>query len=230
MDQDTPRAELLRGCRDELPILLGVFPFGFIFGALAVRLGIPAVATQASSTVIFGGSSQFVASQLIGAGASGLVVVLVVLVINLRHMLYSASIAPYLQHLKPAWKFLIAYLLTDEAYAVAILNYERKGDYPNGKWYALGAGLTLWSGWQASTAIGILAGQNFGANWPLSFALPLTFIALIIPTLKSRAMGAAAVVSGIVSLLAYPLPYKTGLLIAVLAGILTGLVVERWHS
>jgi predicted branched-subunit amino acid permease len=169
-----------------------------------------------------------VAAQLIGAGASAVVVVLVVMIINLRHMLYSASIAPYLTHLKPAWKYLIAYLLTDEAYAVAILNYEQRGATINGHWYTLGAGVALWACWQISTLVGILAGQGLAADWPLSFALPLTFIALIIPAIKNRALAGAAVVSGIVSLLANQFPYKTGLLLAVAAGILTGLWMERW--
>lgn len=222
-------SEFWRGVRDELPILLGVFPFGFIFGALAVRLGIPAGAAQASSAVIFAGASQFVAVQLIGAGSSVLVVMLVVVVINMRHMLYSASIAPYLRHLKPAWKLLLAYLMTDEAYAVAILNYTRRGTYPLGQWYTLGAGLTLWVCWQISTAVGILAGQTVSANWPLSFALPLTFIALVVPALKSRAMVAAALAAGLVSLAAYTLPYRLGLLLAVFVGIGVGLWVERWR-
>lgn len=217
----------MRGMRDELPILLGVIPFGLIFGALAINSGLPALAAQATSTIIFAGSAQFIAVQLIGSGASAAVILMVVFVVNLRHALYSASVAPSISHLKPAWRYLLAYLLTDEAYAVVITEYNRKGVTPNRHWYFLGAGLTLWTMWQASTAAGIFVGSEIGQNWPLSFALPLTFIGLVVPGLKDRATVAAAMSAGIVGLLTMSFPYKTGLLFAALTGIVVGLALER---
>jgi predicted branched-subunit amino acid permease len=111
----------------------------------------------------------------------GLVIVAVVFVVNLRHALYSASVAPHMKHLGPAWKAVLAYLLTDEAYAVVITRYNKPGDCSRKHWYFLGAGLTLWSSWQISTAVGILVGSRIPENWPLSFMLPLTFIALRFP-------------------------------------------------
>ena len=144
--------------------------------------------------------------------------------VNLRHLLYSASVAPYVKHLRPRWKWLMAYVLTDEAYAVTITHYNREGDSPDRHWYFLGAGLTLWSAWQASTAVGIFIGAQIPANWPLSFVLTLTFIALVVPALKDRGGVSAALVAGLVGLLAFNFPYKTGLLLAALIGIITGLV------
>jgi 4-azaleucine resistance transporter AzlC len=223
----TRRQEFLLGMRDEIPILLGVVPFGLIFGALAMNVGLPAAAAQAMSSIIFAGSAQFIAAQLIGAGASGIVVVMVVLVVNLRHLLYSASLAPHLQHLKPAWKLLLSYLLTDEAYAVTVIHYGQKGDAEHRHWYYLGAGLTLWTVWQISTVAGILVGAQIPQDWPLSFALPLTFIALVVPVLKDRASIAAALTAGAVGLLAMSFPLKTGLLLAAFVGIATGMIVER---
>jgi 4-azaleucine resistance transporter AzlC len=223
----SPKVELLHGIRDELPILLGVIPFGMIFGAVALHSGLTPLETQLSSSIIFAGSAQLIAAQLIGSGAAATIVLLVVLVVNLRHALYSASIAPHITHLKPAWKFLLAYLLTDEAYAVAITHYNQEGNSPTRHWYFLGAGLTLWSAWQASTALGILIGGEIGQTWPLSFALPLTFIGLVVPGLKDRASLAAAASAGVVGLLAASLPYKTGLLLAATIGIAVGLLVER---
>jgi predicted branched-subunit amino acid permease len=152
---------------------------------------------------------------------------MVVFVVNLRHALYSASVAPGISQLKPAWKYLLAYLLTDEAYVVAITEYNEKGVTPNRHWYFLGAGLTLWSTWQASTAAGILVGSEVGLDWPLSFALPLTFIGLVVPGLKDRATVAAALSAGVVGLLTMSFPYKTGLLLAAFTGILVGLAMER---
>ena len=222
----TRKQEFWSGVRDEAPILLGVVPFGLLFGALAISAHLSTLAAQAMSSIIFAGSAQFIAAQLIGTGTSGLVIIMVVFVVNLRHALYSVSVAPHLKHLKAGWKLLLSYLLTDEAYAVTITHYNREGDSEDRHWYFLGAGLTLWSSWQVSTAVGIFIGTQIPAGWPLGFILPLTFIALVVPALKDRAGVAAALVAGLVGLLAFGLPFKTGLLLAALTGILTGLLVE----
>jgi len=219
--------EFWNGVRDEAPILLGVVPFGLLFGALAISAHLSSLAAQAMSSIIFAGSAQFIAAQLIGTGTSGLVILMVVFVVNLRHALYSASVAPFIKGLNTTWKLLLAYLLTDEAYAVTITHYNREGDSPDRHWYFLGAGLTLWSSWQLSTAIGIFIGAQIPPNWPLGFILPLTFIALVVPALKDRAGVAAALVAGLVGLVAINFPYKTGLLAAALIGILTGMLIER---
>jgi 4-azaleucine resistance transporter AzlC len=215
------------GIRDEAPILLGVAPFGVIFGALAVAAHLPVPLAQAMSSVIFAGSAQFVAAQLFANGASGIVIVMVVFVVNLRHALYSASVAPFVKHLGPAWKSVLAYLLTDEAYAVVISHYNKPGDVSRKHWYFLGAGLTLWCSWQISTALGILLGARIPENWPLSFMLPLTFIALVVPTLRQRSTVAAALAAGVAGYLTMGWPLKTGLLVAAVAGIATGMLVER---
>jgi predicted branched-subunit amino acid permease len=125
MRASTPSSEFFAGVKAELPILLGVAPFGMIYGALAMTAGLPALTAQAMSSIVFAGSAQFIAVQLIANGAPGLVLLLTTFVVNIRHMLYSASVAPYLTGLRPGWKWLLAYLLTDEAYAVAILHYQQ---------------------------------------------------------------------------------------------------------
>src|SRR5512135_530708 len=176
----SPRSEFTAGVKAELPILLGVLPFGLIYGVLASGAGLPASLAQAMSSIVFAGSAQFIAAQLIGAGAPALVLILTTLVVNLRHMLYSASVAPYIKHLRPRWKWLLAYLLTDEAYAVTILHYqESESALAHKHWYFLGAGLALWSTWQLSTIVGVLAGAQVPESWALDFTLALTFIALV---------------------------------------------------
>jgi predicted branched-subunit amino acid permease len=119
----TARTEFLGGVKGGLRILLGVIPFGMIYGVLAIGAGLPSSAAQAMSSIVFAGSAQFVATQLFKVGTPGVILVVTTLVVNLRHMLYSASLAPYLKHLNWKWKCLLAYLLTDEAYAVAITHY-----------------------------------------------------------------------------------------------------------
>ncbi len=222
----TRAQEFWNGVRDEAPILLGVVPFGLVFGALAISAHLSTMAAQAMSSIIFAGASQIIAAQLVGTGTSGLVILMVVFVVNLRHALYSASVAPHVKDLKTGWKLLLAYLLTDEAYAVTITHYNREPDLSYRHWYFFGAGLTLWSSWQVSTAIGIFIGAQIPASWPLDFVLPLTFIALVVPAIKDRAALAAVLVAGLIGLLAANLPYKTGLLAAALIGIVTGLVLE----
>ena len=215
--------EFLAGVRDELPILVGVFPFGMIYGILAVGAGLSAAEAQAMSAVVFAGSAQFMLVQLAGAGTPALVMILTGFVINLRHALYSASVAPYTSHLSAPWKALLAYLLTDEAYAVTITYYNKGGDRRIKHWYFLGAGLALWSAWQISSAVGIFLGAQVPPSWSLDFTLALTFIALVVPALEDRARLLAAVAAGFVAVIAVGLPYKLGLLIAALIGILVGL-------
>ncbi len=222
--------EFLAGCRDELPILLGVAPFGMIYGLLALGAGLPALTAQAMSSVVFAGSAQFIATQLIREGTPAVVLVVTVFVVNLRHALYSASVAPRLKHLGTGWKVLLAYLLTDEAYAVAASRYARDGDRPDVAphlhWYFLGAGVTLWAAWQASTAAGVFLGAAVPRSWSLDFTLALTFIALVIPALKDVAAAAAAIAAGLLAVMVVGLPYKLGLVLAALVGILVGLFVD----
>ncbi|MBE3067992.1 MAG: AzlC family ABC transporter permease [Chloroflexi bacterium] len=222
----TRKQDFWNGVRDESPILLGVAPFGLIFGALAVNAHIAVPAAQAMSSIIFAGSAQFIAAEMMGTGVSGLAIILVVFVVNLRHALYSASVAPHVRHLTPGWKFLLAYLLTDEAYVVTITHYNQESDPAHKHWYFLGAGLTLWTTWQVSTAIGIFIGAQLPQNWPLGFILPLTFIALVVPALKDKASVTTAITAALVGVLTFGFSFKTGLLVAAFIGILTGLLVE----
>ena len=108
----------------------------------------------------FAGAAQFVMVQLIAAGTPSLVVILTAFIVNIRHLLYSASVSSYTRKLHPLWKWLLAYLLTDEAYAVTILHYQKPGDDRQKHWYFLGAGLALWTAWQLSTAAGIFLGGH----------------------------------------------------------------------
>ena len=218
------------GVRAEFPLLIGVFPFGMIYGALAMNAGLSKSAGQMMSSIVFAGSSQFVTTQLVHDAAPGFVIVLTIAVVNLRHMLYSASLAPYLASLSTRWKVLLSYLLTDEAYAPSIVKYERDGVTPQAHWFLFGAGLALWTNWQISTALGIFLGTAIPESWSLDFALPLTFIAMVVPVLKNRPAIAAAFSAGVVALVAYALPFRLGLILAALVGIAVGTFLEGRKS
>jgi 4-azaleucine resistance transporter AzlC len=223
-------ASFWAGVRTELPLLVGVFPFGMIYGALAVNAGLSTVTAQFMSSIVFAGSSQFVTVQLVREAAPVFVIVLTIAVVNLRHMLYSASLAPYLKTLPLRWKILLSYLLTDEAYAPTIIKYEKEDVTPSSHWFLFGAGFSLWSTWQVSTALGIFLGAAIPQSWPLDFALPLTFIAMVVPVLKNRPVVLSALSAGLIALLAYNLPYKLGLILAALTGIAVGTILEGRKS
>jgi 4-azaleucine resistance transporter AzlC len=229
--QASRAGEFFAGVKAELPILLGVIPFGLIYGALAIASGLDALAAQAMSVIIFAGSAQFITTELIAQATPWLIVIVTGAVVNLRHMLYSASLAPYVQHLPWRWKAGLAYLLTDEAYAVAITRYQRadRGG-PHGHWHFLGAGTVLWATWQASTAAGVFLGALVPDAWSLDFALPLTFIAIVAPALKDRPSVAAALAAGAVAVFGFALPLRLSLVTATVCGISAGLLVERWAT
>jgi 4-azaleucine resistance transporter AzlC len=225
----TRKGALAEGVRDQLPILLGVIPFGLIFGALAVSQGIPGWAAQGLSLFVFAGSAQFVAAELVGAGAPALVIVFTILVVNLRHLLYSASLAPSLRHLPGRWRVPLAWLLTDEAFATTSARLNR-GVQIHAEWYMLGTGLALWSSWQVSTAVGVLLGAQVPAGWSLDFALPLTFMALVAPSLVDRPALGAAASAGVCAVVLTWLPFKLGLVLASLIGIAVGVGLERFRN
>ncbi|MDR0769776.1 MAG: AzlC family ABC transporter permease [Burkholderiales bacterium] len=222
------RAEFLAGVRAEMPLLLGIVPFGLIFGVLGLAAGLPGWAVMAMSVIVLGGSSQIVFVQLWGAAAPFLVIGTTVGVVNLRHLLYSASMAPYLDSLPWRWKWLLSYLLTDEAYMVAIQRFRDGPATAHRHWYLLGTGLTLLAGWFGSTVVGVWVGQAIPASWSLDFSIALTFIALLVMSVRRKSEICAALASGAAALVLQPLPHKLWILAAAAIGMLVGLITYRW--
>jgi len=231
----SPRwSEFRDGVRRELPIQLGVIPFGMIYGVLAVHAGMTPLAAQLSSCIVFAGSAQLVIAQLLGAGAAPLVIALTAVVLNVRHVLYSASMAPNVAHLPRRWRLPLAYLLTDEAYAVAISRYldgrvENRAPQPDYRhWHFLGAGITLWTFWNVSTFVGVSFGAQLSPKWGLDFAIPLTFMALLVPSLGDGASRVAALSGAAASVLLFAMPLKLGLFCAMVIGIGAGAAWETF--
>lgn len=228
------RQEFLSGIKETLPLILGAIPFGIIFGAFATaQAGLTTAETMAMSLLVFAGSAQFIAVGLIAQGTGAAVIVLTTFIVNLRHALYSASLAPYLQHLSQRWLLPLAFWLTDETYAVTIRRYQGPGGkVPMRHWYMLGSAVSMYLNWQLCTFIGAVAGQSLGdaTSLGLDFAMTVTFIGIVIPLLVDRPMVAAAVVAGIVALLADGLPNNLGLMLASGAGIGTGMLFDWSRS
>ena len=209
------------GVRASVPLLVGVVPFGLVAGVAAVKVGLGALGSTAWSVVTFAGAAQLAAYGLIGTGASVAVVVATAMVVNARLVLYSVSIAPHLAGLGRWRRLLAAYLLTDQAYVVSTVRF-REGLDLTGRWrFYLGAGLGLWVTWQVSTLLGALLGGALPESVPLGFAVPLAFLALLVPTVTDRPTLVAAMVGGAVAVLLAPLG-PAALLLAALCGISAG--------
>ncbi len=224
----TPRNQFFTGVRDILPILLGVLPFGLIYGVAAVNARIPPVLAFLMSPIVFSGSAQFAATQLIAHGALVSVVIFTIYIVNLRHVMYSATISPHFKSMPMWWKFFLSYLLTDEAFAMTITRFNAEPQMPHKNWYFFGAGASLWITWQIATVVGVFAGGQIPANWSLDFSGALTFLALSVPAIRDRSTAAAAIVGGVSAVLLRGMPYQLGLVTAALLGIAVGYGVDRW--
>jgi 4-azaleucine resistance transporter AzlC len=227
LTQDTPGREFTTGLIAVTPMLLGAVPFGLIYGALAVKAGIPPPLAIAISSIVFAGSAQFMITKLVAVATPGLLIVLSVFIINLRHALYSASLAEKLAHLPVRWKMLLAYLLTDEAYAAAIRRFDNSDNPQHWHWFLFGTGFGLWFVWQLSCIAGVVLGGRIPEAWSLDFAGTLTFIAIVVPLLKDRASMGAMAMAGVVAVLAWGLPHKLFIVVAALAGMAAGVLMDR---
>jgi 4-azaleucine resistance transporter AzlC len=214
-----------RGVRDAVPLLLGIVPFGLVAGIAAVNAGFGLPTAVGLSVVVFAGASQIAALELLGQSAPLSVVVATAVVINLRYLMYSASIAPYFREFTARWKAVLAYVLTDQAYAISVASY-RSDRAVDRKWYYLGAAVTLWVVWQVTTVAGVLLGTGVPDAWGLEFAIPLVFLAILVPAIEDRPSAVAAVVGGALAILGAGLPLNLGLLVGAAVGIAAGVVAE----
>lgn len=221
------RSEFLAGLRAELPLALGVVPFGMIYGALAIEAGLDWLPAQLMSCIVFAGSSQLIGTRNFREGAPSPVIILTTFVVNLRHGLYSLALAPDLSHLPRRWRILLGYLLTDEAYAGAVNRFANRADPAlHRHWFLFATGLLLWTSWQVATAAGIALGTSVPAEWQLDFTLALTFLGIVVPAIRDRAGLAAAVSAAAVAVIAIEMPYRLGLVVAACTGIAVGLALS----
>lgn len=204
------------------PVLLGVLPFGLAAGVVTAEAGYGIPETMGHSLLIFAGASQIAAVSLLGDGAAVPVVVLTVLVINLRMMMYAASLAPHMADIPLHRRAAGAYLLTDQAYAVSIVEFRRPMSADQRWGFYLGAALTLWLPWQLSTVAGVVVGASLPDSVPLGFAVPLMFLALLVPAVTDRPTLAAALTSATVATVGAGMPWNLGVLLGAVLGIAVG--------
>jgi 4-azaleucine resistance transporter AzlC len=221
------RSAVAAGTRAALPLLLGLVPFGLITGVAMVASGIAPLPAMLMSLFVFAGASMVASAQLIASDTPAVMIVLTTLFINLRFMMYSASLRPHFAHLPMRMRLLISYLNADNIYALCI---SRFAEHPNDRSkleYFLGAGVPIWLAWQGAVLAGVAVGAGLPASWRVEFAAPLAFIAMSVPLLRDRAMVAAALAAGITVIATNALPLRLSVIAAAIAGMTTGLIVER---
>ena len=217
----------LKGIIDVSPLMIPVVPFGMIFGVLAVDVGFTPIETMGMSLIIFGGASQIVLLQLFSGGASSLVIISSVGAVNSRHLLYGAVVSEHLSDLKLIWKIIISYFLIDQAFARSN-EYFKKNKDRNRYFHLVGGGAACWVIWQSTTLLGIILGSAIPEKLGLSFAVPLTFLALLVNDFRKFINLVVIIVSGSVATLGYNfIPFKAYIIVAALAGLLTAIVLTK---
>jgi predicted branched-subunit amino acid permease len=217
----------LKGIIDVSPLMIPVVPFGLIFGVLSIDIGFTPLETMGMSLIVFGGASQIVLLQLFSGGASSLVIISSVGAVNSRHLLYGAVVSEHLSDLKLIWKIIISYFLIDQAYAISN-EYLKKNKDQNRYFHLVGAGATCWVIWQSTTFLGIILGAAIPEKLGLSFAVPLTFLALLVNDFRKFINVIVIIVSGLVATLGYNyIPFKAYAIVAGLSGLFTAMILTK---
>ena len=240
------RAAFRAGVRDVLPALPANVPFGVIAGVATVAVGVDPEQAVAFAGLLFAGAAQVAAVELLDQHAPVAVVVLTALVVNLRYLMYSASLATHFEDLSTRWKLVVAYFLLDVTYALSIARFEGRGESdsvsddangdsvpdsaPNptgdGRWYYLGTALPLWATWVGASVVGIVFGARVPESWQLDFAIPLLFMGLLFPALDGTPSYVAGGVAGVLAVAGFGLPFDAGILVAAVGGIAAGVAAD----
>src|SRR6266566_6326249 len=224
------RPAFFEGVRDIAPVLIGIVPFGIVCGIGAITAGASPVAALAMSMIMFSGAAQIVATQLLIADAPFAVILLSCLVVSLRLLMYSATMAPYLRPLDHRWRNLLSFVLTDQAFAGTLQRFKRSDDLRANASYFLGTGVLLWGTWQIATIAGIVAGQVIPASWQLEFVVPLCFLAVLVPLLRDRVSIAVFAIAAIAAIALDDMPMRLSLICAGLIGITAGAIADTFRG
>jgi len=221
----------LRGVLDIAPLLIPVVPFGIIFGVIAMELGLGPYMTCAISIIICGGASQIVLIQLFSGGASSLIILSSVGAVNSRHLLYGAVLSEYLANLNMMWKIILSYLNYDQSFAVSYIYFKKNKKNKNFHFHLLGSGMILWFTWQLSTLVGVILGSIVPEELGLSFAIPLTFLAILVSEFRKLNNVLVMIFSGIVAIVGYNLiPFKSYIIVAALTSLLFAAFLNNFNK
>lgn len=221
------RHPAIQGARAVAPMAVGIVPFATVYGVTITQTPVDTWVGLAASGIIAAGASQIALLDFIRDGAAWFVAVGAALIINARMLLYSAAVAPAFREFPPAWRYGLACGMTDQAVAVSLAYFDRETDPRKRRVFMGGAAVTLLTVWFVGNVAGVIFGSRIPASWQLGFGVPLTFLAIVVPTLTTRPLVVTAVVAAAVTVLAAPVPYGANLLIGSLAGIAAGMLMQR---
>ena len=219
-----------QGARDTLPLILAAIPFGILYGVLAKAGGLSLALTMAMSLIVFAGSAQFIAVSMIATGVAWPAILLTTFFVNLRHMLYAATLVPHVRNFSGLLKAKIAFWLTDESFAVVSDWLRRNKGKPGLQWYYLGSGLLMYGNWQLCTFLGFSLGEALPGmeGWGLEVAMIVAFVGIVAPALTSLPVwitAAVAVAGGVVT---WGWPHQSGLMISAVIAVAAGVAAERF--
>jgi 4-azaleucine resistance transporter AzlC len=212
-----------------IPLVMGAVPFGLAYGIVAVQAGLTVAETVLMSLVVFAGASQFMAVVMVQAGAGIPLIVASTLLVNMRHLVMGLSLSPYLSETTPRWQRVLAFGMTDDSYLTSITHYREVGEGEANPYFMLGAGGSMYVTWAVASLVGALVGNAISnpLQWGLDFAMPATFLTMLLPQIVSRRLAAVVLVSGVVATSTYVLiPGKWYIILAVIAATATGVILE----
>ena len=217
----------LKGIIDVSPLMIPVVPFGLIYGILAIDIGFSPLATMGMSLIVFGGASQIILLQLFSGGASSLVIISSVGAVNSRHLLYGAVISEHVSDLKLIWKIILSYFLIDQAFATSN-DYFKKSKEKNKYFHLVGGGFTCWVVWQSTTFLGIILGASIPEKLGLSFAVPLTFLAILVNDFRKLINVIVIITSGSIATFGFQIiPFKAYVIVAAIVGLSVAFILTR---
>ena len=226
----TKFSEFKNGCLQEIPLQLGVFPFGIAYGILGIEVGLTNIQTYLLSIIIFAGVSQIVFAQLFSTFTPSFIIVGTIGIVNLRHILYGVSLSSYLKKLSLKWRIILSYLITDEAFAISYKRFseEKKTKYMH--FHLLGTGITLWTSWQISTLIGIFIGPSIPNSLNLEYVIPLSFIAIVVVSINTKIKLIVFIMSALLSILLRDLPWNLWIITSALISIIIGVLISNFRK
>ena len=221
--------EFFLGVKNTIPLMVGVIPFGLACGIMAFRSGLSPLEATSMSLLVFAGSAQFIAIDMLHSGAGMLMIVFSTFLINLRHLLMGLSLSEYLSKQKDSRLYALAFGLTDEAYASTITHYHTNDSKDGNPLFLLGSSIGLYIFWVLSTLFGALLGNYIGdpIAWGLDFTMTATFLSILVPQVRNLRMFVIVLISGSTALAAYMfIPGKWYIIIATICAVILGTILE----
>ena len=222
----TFRTDFVAGAKAISPLLPPGATVGLVTGVAAASTGLSLLQGLSMSVILHSATVMLTAVSLLQSGAPEIVLIVAPLIVGVRFMLLSVSIAPYLKRVEPRSKWFMAYFLWTPTYALSIERYEAEPQTDK-RGYFLGAAIPLWLTFQSALVVGLVFGTRVPARWHLGYVIPLAFIGLLMRMINGRASKATAIAAGVTAVIASALPLNVGIVISALVGTAVGVLVTE---